>query len=238
MAFTITDNRGMSGFPSGYIQAWQNYSPFPQQRVGGGKSPNQNAAENAAYAQMMSLVGGAPAGRQAPAGPLGKPRGGGYAPGTILPPKQGGNSGRTGGGVPTGGTPGIPPATTNPQTPIQPSPLVGLAQLSPGITSGQLSDNAIAQALAALTGGGTGAFSGGSFADLLGQMTNRNQTELQRAAAEQQADMQHAFEVARANQGIQQGTLASDINRQNVMHQVNMRNDVLGLLGQLMGGLI
>ncbi len=119
-----------------------------------------------------------------------------------------------------------------------------------GISSGQLSNDSIQAGLQQLLSGGarsmsvpsnmsngqSGAVSGGLFGDLMRQNTSRNASEYGRAASQQQADMQHAFEVARANGGLQQMQLLSDTNRENVTNQVTQRNTVLDLLGQLLRG--
>jgi hypothetical protein len=253
MAFTETSNRGMSLFPSNYGQAWNAYNPNQQQGGGGltGKAArNANAAENMAYAQgggaggtmgmlqqLLGGQGGGGGGYGASATPYRRAgqgnRFGTGAPGTkINYPAQGG------GGQAGGGAGGIPAATTNPQTPVATNPLAGLAEQLPGVTSGQLSNDAISQALASLTGAGTGAYSGGSFGDLMRMNTQRAAGEMQRAGAEQQADMQQAFEVARSNNGLQRMQLGSDINRESVMNSVMQRNNIFDLLRGVVGGLI
>ena len=249
MAYSVTSNRGMTGFPQGYVSAWQNYNPAPQQGGGGltgHAARNANAAENMAYAQgggtggtmgmLQQLLGGNannPGGGQQVSIPYRRHnRFGTGAPGTTLNYSQQGG----GGGGQAGG--GIPAATTNPQTPVATNPLAGLAENSPGITSGQLSNDAISQALASLTGAGTGGYSGGSFGDLMRMNTQRAAGDLQRGGAEQQADMQQAFEVARANNGLQGMQLGSDINRENVMNSVMQRNNIFDLLRGVVGGLI
>lgn len=261
MAFTSGSNRGMSLFPSQYEQAWNAYNPQSGGGYGGltGKAArNANASENMAYAQgggasgtmgmlqqLLGGGGGASGGGQQVSIPYrgGGSRWGAGLPGTRLSyPQQGGSGAVPGSGTSgttgTGGT--VPPATTNPQTPVATNPLAGLESQFPAVTSGQLSNDAIAQALASLTAGGsnTGQYSGGSFGDLMRMNTQRATGDLQRASAEQQAEMQQAFEVARANQGIQQMQLGSDINREHVTNQVAQRNNIFDLLRGVMGGLI
>lgn len=249
MAYDITSNRGLTGFPQGYVSAWQNFNPNQQQQPGrltGRAAVQANAAENAAYAQrgqgndIMSMIaqmfGGGTSG--------GKGSGATYAPpshrGGRLAPWQSGQGVGYSGMSPTGGggtapQTGIPPATTNPQTPLAGNPLAGLAEQAPGVTSGQLSNDAIQQALGRLTGAGTGAFSGGMFGNLMSQNTSRQGNELQRAGAQQQSDMQQAFEVARANAGLQQMQLGSDINREHVTNSVLQRNNMLDMIRGLLG---
>lgn len=253
MAYSISSNRGLTGFPQGYVSAWQNYQPYAPSY--GGKTANENAAENMAYAQSRRGGGGdimsqiqqlfAPmqGGSQGPTQRTSSTRSGrgnaagrwsqGWQPGAY------GDSSGVGGTTGMGGllssfmgNSGIPPATTNPQVPVTGG---NVAQVSSGITSGRLPDASIQQALATLMGGATQA--PGALGDMLRMNTNRNAIDLQRAGAEQQADMQHAYEVANAQGFLQNAQLASDTNRENVTHGVNMRNSVLNLIGLLMGGL-
>ena len=83
---------------------------------------------------------------------------------------------------------------------------------------------------------GANGITGGLFGDLMKANTMRAANDYSRAAAQQQADMQNAFEVARAGGNIQQAQLASDLNRENVTNSVIQRNTLLDLLGQLMRG--
>lgn len=145
-----------------------------------------------------------------------------------------------------------PPATTNPQTQIGGGGAGGnVTQVNSGITNGQLSDASIQAGLQRLLAGGQRAFqmpsnmsnslgangiTGGLFGDLMKANTMRAANDYSRAAAQQQADMQNAFEVARAGGNIQQAQLASDLNRENVTNSVIQRNTLLDLLGQLMRG--
>ena len=150
----------------------------------------------------------------------------------------------------TGG--GIPQAGTNPQTPVGGTG-TGLSQfqnVNSGITAGQLSNDSIQSGLQQLLAGGARGLtvpnnmnygqsktvSGGLFGDLMRQNTARSANEYGRAASQQQADMQHAFEVARANGDLQQMQLLSDTNRENVTNGVMQRNTILDLLGQLLRG--
>lgn len=166
---------------------------------------------------------------------------------------------RLGGGAPANpnyyanyggqGSAAPPPATTDPQTQIGGGG--GGVQVDSGIKSGQLSDAKIQAGLQQLLAGGKKGMgipgnmsqnpngqgvTGGLFGDLMAERTMRNTTDYGRAASQQQADMQHAFEVARANGGLQQMQLASDTNRENVTHGVIQRNNMLDLLGQLLRG--
>lgn len=156
-----------------------------------------------------------------------------------------------------GGGGAIPPATTNPQVPVGGGGTggvgSGIIQAESGITSGQLSNESIQKAMQELLNGGKRSMflpssmsytkaggkevSGGVYGDLMSQQSNRNASEFERAAAQQQADMQHAFEVARASGGLQNMQLASDVNRENVTHGVMQRNTMLKLISRLLGGL-
>lgn len=145
-----------------------------------------------------------------------------------------------------------PPATTNPQTQIGGGSGGGnVTQVDSGIRSGQLSDASIQAGLKQLLAGGTRSMAvpsslsgsansegikGGLFGDITRANTMKNANDYGRAASQQQADMQHAFEVARANGNLQQSQLASDVNRENVTNGVIQRNTLLDLLGQLMRG--
>lgn len=154
-----------------------------------------------------------------------------------------------GGGQWNQGSAAPPPATTNPQVPIGGGGGGGQT-VNGGITSGQLSSDSIQKSLQALLKGGLkpmsvssnmsmgpgGSISGGLFGDLMRSNTMRSSNEFSRAASQQQADMQHAFEVARANADLQQMQLLSDTNRENVTNQVTQRNTILDLLGQLLRG--
>lgn len=181
MAFSATSNRGMSGFPSEYLQAWGNYNPVQQQGGGltGHAARNANAAENMAHAQggsqggLMGMLspynlnsaGSAIGGGNVVSRPYrgGKARWGPGAAGTNLIDRYAGVAPAGGGGGAGGGSGGGGgvPATPTPTTPATPSPTqqmgtdlqAMLAGYTNPITNGALSNETIAQAMATLNGG-------------------------------------------------------------------------------------
>lgn len=147
MAYTISSNRGMTGFPAEYVQGWQNYNPVPQ---GGGltgkAARNANAAENMAYSQgggsgglagllspyTLNTAGSAVGGTGAYMGPSPLRAGRGAVNGRWNPNWQpgqygamqysagsGGSGGGSGGG---GGTPTTSPTPGTPAPAPTPSP--------------------------------------------------------------------------------------------------------------------
>lgn len=262
MAFSATSNRGMSGFPSEYLQNWGAYNPFPNQGGGGltGKAArNANAAQNVAYAQgggggllgslspySLSTAGSAfrPGNSNSTYRP-GKARWGPGAPGTNLIDRYAGASPAGGGGgttttptttTPTTTTPATPSATQQMGTDLQ----ALLAGYTNPIVNGGLSDATIAQAMATLNGGmpawATQQF-GGNFAQNLQQDVGRAGINLQRGAAEQQASMDLAQQRARAGAGLDMAGLLAQLNQQNVMHDLNMKSGGIGAISGLLGGL-
>lgn len=266
MAFSATSNRGLSGFPSEYLQAWGNYNPVQQQGGGltGHAARNANAAENAAYAQggqggglmgMLSpyslsnagsAIGG---GGQSVSIPYRgrKPRWGPGAAGTNLIDRYAGNApagGGGGGGVPTA------PSTPTPTTPATPSPTqqMGtqlqalLSSYTNPITNGLLSDATIQQAMGTLNAAGMPAWAaqqfGGNFQQNLAQDVGRAGINLQRGAAEQQSSMDLAHQRAKAGAGLDMASLLAQLNQQNVMHDLNMRSGGIGAISGLLGGLL
>lgn len=264
MAFSATSNRGMSGFPSEYLQSWGNYNPVQQQGGGGltGKAArNQNAAENMAYSQgggsgglmgllspyNLSSAGSAVGGGNVVSRPYrgGKARWGPGAAGTNLIDRYAGVSPAGGGGgttttptttTPTTTTPATPSATQQMGTDLQ----ALLAGYTNPIINGGLSDATIAQAMATLNGGmpawATQQF-GGNFAQNLQQDVGRAGINLQRGAAEQQASMDLAQQRARAGAGLDMAGLLAQLNQQNVMHDLNMKSGGIGAISGLLGGL-
>lgn len=259
MAFSATSNRGMSGFPSEYLQAWGNYNPAQQQGGGGltGKAArNANAAENMAYSQgggsggLGSLLGsftlGGGGGGQSVSIPYRgrKARGGPGAPGTNLTQRYAGGAPAGGGGTATTPTT-TTPTTTTPTTPSATQQMgTDLQALLAGYTNpiinGGLSNETIAQAMATLNGGmpawATQQF-GGNFAQNLQQDVGRAGINLQRGAAEQQASMDLAQQRARAGAGLDMAGLLAQLNQQNVMHDLNMKSGGIGAISGLLGGL-
>lgn len=161
----------------------------------------------------------------------------GYAPRPM--PTGGG-----GGGV-TATSPTVPPATTNPQTPVND---VGaqlqalLASYTNPITNGQLSNETIQQAMSTLNAAGNPAWAtqqyGGAFGQNLAQDVGRAGVNLQRGAAEQQAAMDLSQQKAKAGAGLDMAGLLQQLNSQNVLHGVNMNSGMLGAIMNLFGGIL
>lgn len=153
-------------------------------------------------------------------------------------------NGGGGGGVPAT-SPNVPPATTNPQTPVND---VGaqlqalLASYTNPITNGQLSNDTIQQAMTTLNAAGNPAWAtqqyGGAFGQNLAQDVGRAGINLQRGAAEQQAAMDLSHQKARAGAGLDMAGLLQQLNSQNVMHGVNMNSGMLGAIMNLFGNIL
>lgn len=152
--------------------------------------------------------------------------------------------------IPEPQIPTQPPAQQPPQT----SPSTGspLATYDTGINSGRLPDSIIQQAQAALANSmrqpltipqslmapNSGQpITGGIFGDMMGQAQNRANIDLSRAAAEQQAQMELAYQVANANSGIGMATLLNNLYRNDVTNQVNTGRANIGNLAALLASL-
>lgn len=264
--YNYTSNRGVSGYPQNYFSGVQQGG----QPAGGGSSWNQPApdavAQWAQYAQaqqqpqqssLYNLLGGLPTsiydfGGGAQQTPIrqGVPGGGrqlrgGYnlprraSTGRQVPSMGGGGGG--GGQAPGSGGGGIPPATTQPMTPVGGGGAgSGIGTYTNPITAGQLSNDAIAKAMATINAGAPQwavAKYGGAFGDNLTQDLERAGINLSRAASEQQASMDLAQQRARAGAGLDMAGLLQQLNAQNVTSQLNNEDAIFRMMTNLFGGL-
>lgn len=251
MAYNITSNRGMTGFPAEYVQAWQNYNPV--QQAGGGltgkAARNANAAENMAYAQggssngLMSLLspyslsnaGSAIGGGQSVSIPYRgrKPRWGPGAAGTNLIDRYAGNApaGGGGGGGGGGGTP-TAPSTPTPTAPATPSPTqqMGnnlqalLAGYTNPITNGLLSNESIQQAMSTLNAAGMPAWAAQQFG---GNFQQNLAQDVGRAGINLQrgaAEQQSSMDLAH-----QRAKAGAGLDMAGLLQQLNEQNVMHGL---------
>lgn len=267
-----TSNRGITDAPNQrYADLVAYYTPQPQ-RVGGGGQQAQQAASSptglsmADFSQFFApLGGGAAAGpsrtnptQRTPGNPNSrytpKARGGGGGVRAPQAPQQDWRA-ILGSQYP-GANGAVPPATTNPQTPVpqQPGQDIAslLAQVNAGITNGQLSNDVIAKHLAQLTGdasrtytapasvgGQTSAGNDGSsyFGQLMQRDLGRAASDFSRTASQQQAEMSNDFQQGRSAANMNLAALLQATNRENVTHDVAMRNAMINNLAAMMGGL-
>lgn len=254
--FEMTSNRGISGFPAGYgsgfntqyqgVNAYQ--MPRPQQPQQQGS--NAGSSLQAYLQQLMGGGGATGAGtRKAPTQrTVGNPNS------TYVGKARGGRGVRSPAPAATGPDwrsilgsqyPGanVPPATTNPQTPVNDFATQlqqMLAAYTNPITAGQLSNDAIGQAQGTISAAAPAwavAKYGGNFQDNMNQDAGRAAINLSRAASEQQAAMDLSHQKAKAGAGLDMAGLLQQLNSQNVTHQINSQDQMLRSMLGLLGGL-
>lgn len=269
MDYTYTSNRGISGFPQQYLQGYQQQPAA--QPSSSWNSPGVNAQQQwAQYAQaqqqpqqssnpLLSLLGAFPTSiydfggggsSAAPGARMGIPMGRTLRGGGSRPQVVGGGGARYGGGggysptpTPSAPTSGIPPATTQPMTPVGAGGDLAslLGTYTNPITAGQLSNDAINKAMSTVSAGAP-AWAvqkfGGNFGDNMTQNNQRAAINLSRAASEQQASMDLAQQRAKAGAGLDMAGLLQQLNGQNVTSQLNNQDAMLRAVLNLFGGLL
>lgn len=256
-----SSNRGMTLYPEQqYAQNVAYYTPRPQ-NVGGGRMVNSNGTPGQAAMQggggldfsqffQTNLSGGGGNGQQAVFDPR---QLSGRAKSEYQRAMARGNSpfrSRSGGGY-SGQTPMnvgnntpapyVPPATTNPQTPVGGGGngltelMNQIAQVNSGITAGAMPQGAMQNSLAAfqsLLGG-----QGGTMGGLMAQYGNRAGTDMERAMTQQGAQMDLTAQQARSQGNLDKMNLLYNNQRESVLNDVAMRNSLINLFAGIAGPL-
>lgn len=213
------------------------FSQFFQTNLNGGGGGSQQAAFDPRqlagraklnYQRMMAQG----------ASPFRSRMGGAYTGQAPVWNQQGGGTSGGGSTYPANG--GIPSAGTQPQIPTGNSGLNdlmnGIAQVNSGITAGAMPAGALQQALAsfqAMSGG-----QGGYLGNLMSQYGNRAGLDMERAMAQQQAQMGLTAQQAQSQGNIDKMNLLYNNQRENVLNDTAMRNALINLFSGIAGPML